>query len=61
MTEEKGREIKGETAAKLRQGGMDPRRADEVATRIVGHVAAKVAGEPVPERFRPIADSRKRR
>lgn len=61
LTESQVRDIAGETAQKLRQGGIDARRAEQVGQKIAGHVAAKVEGQPVPERFRPISDSRPRR
>jgi len=53
--------IKEKTAADLRQGGMSSARADEVARRITVHVEDKVSGKPVPERFRPIQETRERR
>lgn len=48
--------IKENTAAELRRGGMDGRKADEAARRITQHVEKKANGQPVPERFAPIRD-----
>lgn len=55
------REIANETARSLRQMGMDGARAEKVGQEIARHVDRKQNGLPVPERFRPIEDSRKRR
>lgn len=61
LTESKVRDIAGETAQQLRRGGMDSARAERVGVQIASHVAAKVEGKPVPERFQPIKDSRRGR
>lgn len=61
MTEQKAREIREQTASDLRRSGLDGARADHVAREIVRHVDRKSDGKPVPERFRPIADTRNRR
>ena len=61
MNEDKAREIKGQTARDLRRAGMDGARAERVAAENVKHVDNKSNGRPVPERFRPITDSRTRR
>ena len=61
LTESKVRDIAGETAQQLRRAGMDPARAEKVGVKIASHVAAKVEGQPVPERFQPIKDSRRGR
>lgn len=55
------REIRQDTAQQLRRAGMDGRRADEVSLKVVKAADAKANGQPVPERFRPITDSRSRR
>lgn len=55
------RDIAGKTAADLKRGGMDPKRAEKVGQEIARYVDRQQSGKPVPDRFRPIEDSRKRR
>lgn len=55
------RDVANEAAARLRQAGMDPRKADQAAQSIARQVDRKLNGEPTPERFRPISDARKGR
>lgn len=61
VSEEKVRDIAGETAQQLRRGGMDSARAEKVGLQIAQQAARKANGEDHPEHFRPIANSRPRR
>lgn len=61
MTEEQARELRAKTENELRRAGMDGARASDVAQRIAKHVDDKTSGRPIPERFRPIQDTRRRR
>lgn len=61
LTETQVRDIAGEASQTLRRSGVDVQRAEQVGKKIAAHVAAKVEGQPVPERFQPIKDSRRGR
>ena len=55
------REVAQDTAKALRQTGVDSKRAEKVGQEIARHLDRKASGLPVPERFRPIHDSKPKR